>query len=261
MVNEAWDMKYGLIKSQSRNKTIVALLAGWFVVATLVFAWAAWQAEGYKAAYKAYVAQVDARVAAAQTDFAKLKETGDETAVHTALGTFSNELTAISPPTIPTIFGLALGADPERARQASIAGVITKLHENIQMTAQFMAYQKEVAVQLQLLSLASAGNEAQIRALATAWQEATAKVNGLTPPMQLAGVHAALIQNMQAVQATIAHMADLFKADDEAGFKTAQQALEPQIAAFQPHAHTIRTIAGQLDAERAAIITAITQNR
>lgn len=250
------------IKRTRRNRYVLLGLAVWMLAAAGFFSWFGWQAGTYRKQADAYASQVKQVLSGARDSLKVAHDNRDTTATQDALRAFATnlEMARKQSPVAPGLFGAHIGADDTYARVNKLDAAARTYATDLRGTADFIAYQQKTAVDLQLLSLASAGNAGQIAALATAWKDTATTVSGNSPPNRLKEVHATLVQKLQDGSGIIARLGDSYTRNDEAGFKAGYAELQAVIEGLKPVGEQITVIAADIDAQLAKDAADIAKN-
>ena len=249
-------------KGGNRNKIVLISLGVMYMLAIAVFAWFGVQNIQYRTRFAKYRQDVSVAVAAAPEVFKQFKEAPDVTAHAAALESLSATISQKikEAPPVPNLAGLSLGTDGERAKLSRIQFAADAFTVKLKEEAAFVAYQSQVAHNLQTLSLKNAGNHDQIVALAAEWQRSIEFVKQSVTPVKLSEFSATLMQKMASIQAVVLQLAELYKADDEAGFIAKQKELTAAVAGLKPLGEQITAASSALDAELAKAFATLRQN-
>lgn len=242
------------IKQIRRNQYVVVFLMAWFLGAIIFFAWLGIWQQQYRREFNDFATKLETRLAEAKTTFAALREAYNPTASSQALLRLSEDLKALKQPVRPGAFGMPATTH----RQAELLSrTLPDLQANLEATASVIDYQQKVSLKLQLLGLRGAGNEAQIRQLAEAWQVTNAELQNMATPPEVAGQHQLLLQRLVAAQGVIAELAELYKVDDRAGFAAKYAELGQIVDGFKEMSTRFKEIMAELDEYRALSFKAI----
>jgi hypothetical protein len=250
------------IKRSHRNKYVLIALGLWFVLAIGFFAWLGVQANAYRSQATTYADQVKHILTDANSSLKRAHDEANPTATRDALVALATHLEAKRKllPSAPSILGQHIGADDTYNKQSRLDVAISVYAADLSGAAEFIDYQQKTTLDLQLLTLKSAGNAEQIVALAAAWEETIATVTNRPPPNQLKEVRATLLQKLSEAKSCITQMGDLYKNNDEAGFKAKYAELGTTIAALKPIGEQITAVAAHIDAQLANDAANIAKN-
>lgn len=242
------------------NRLIVGLISTWFGLAICVFAWFSLENRRFQTEWQASATQLNSRFEKAKADFADTTKNADQMAVQQALTAFADDLAALKLPQAPQLLGFSLGVEKTRAKHAAVSQSLPVYIANLRTTALFIDYQQKVAITLEPLGYMGAETEGAILALAQKWQVAAEAVKNTAPPSTLLATHQAMLDSMQNIHDTALRLAALFKADNEAEFKTVYEELTAYVAKLRELSASVSKTAEQLDTERGTLFASIQQN-
>lgn len=249
-------------KGSNRNKIIFITLGVMYALAITVFAWFGVQNIEYRTQFAKYSQELGVVVGAAPEVFKQFKEAPDVTTHTAALKSLAATVSqkVEEAPSAPSFWGFGLGTDSERAKMSRIRAAAHAFTTKLKEEATFVTYQSQIAHNLQALSLKNAGNHAQIVALAAEWQRSIEYIEQFPTPVKLKEFSATLVQKMASIQVVVAQLAELYKANDEAGFIAKQKELASAVADLKPLAEQITAASKALDAELAEAFAILRQN-
>jgi hypothetical protein len=260
MVNEARHMMK--LRKPQRNLYVLLGLGAWFLLAAGFFVWSGVQAHGYRDQTKTYTTQTKQILTDANGDLKRAHDEANPAVTRETLLQLATNLEAKRKqlPTAPGVFGFRVGADDAYNRLSRLDAAIAIYAADLRAAVVYIEYQQKTALDLQLLTLKSAGNAQQITELANAWSDVITTVTDRVPLIQLKEVSATLLQKLGEAKTIVTQLGDFYKANDEAGFKAKYDELRATIAALKPIGDQIVVVGAQIDAQLAKDMANIAKN-
>ncbi len=231
-------MKIHQVPIVSKKAIIISIVCVVLVAMIVVGGWsfAAIQAESaFASGITSVRQQVKTELQTGQAEIKAASAKSDTKAVSNVLDSLANKLSsdAESAPEPGKVLGLSLVAQSKIDDKKALLEKVKTMSSALKFGSEVLAYENAVIEPLLQIKNLSGKNLEEQQALAAGWLTMLNQLKKITPPDIAVALHASIIKEVAATQATLALMPDLYKKKDQAGFTAKSKELQVAIARLQ----------------------------